>query len=353
MEVIGELRKIYGCLSDEESREIFRLKMEYLLTGDYHSIEAITNKFLPQMQTAPIYPVEKILELSGTRPIVCYGAGDNASFFADYWRGFPSGKIAAFCDQKKELQRTGFLRYKVISPEQLKAEYKDVFVVISSTIYCEEIKNNLLPMGFSSDQILTQIFPPLLSAENQYFDPSIIRFDKDGEIYVDGGSMDLSSVRNLSRLTNVKKAYAFEPNHEHFKRCEKIKADIGFDIRLYQMGLWSEKAELRFEPREDGGSQLNDDGSEIVNVCSLEDVVGTAEKVTFIKMDIEGAELEALKGCQNIIKRDRPKLAICIYHKPEDMYEIPLFIKNLVPEYRLYIRHYSNRQFETVLYAVM
>lgn len=70
-------------------------------------------------------------------------------------------------------------------------------------------------------------------------------------------------------------------------------------------------------------------------------------------MDIEGSELEALKGAVHTIQRDKPKLAICIYHKPEDMTEIPLYIKSLVPEYKLYVRHHSNCCTETVLYAVM
>ena len=85
----------------------------------------------------------------------------------------------------------------------------------------------------------------------------------------------------------------------------------------------------------------------------IDEAVDTNNRVTFIKMDIEGSELEALKGAQQTIQRDRPKLAICIYHKPEDMTDIPLYIKSLVPEYRLYVRHHSNRCSETVLYAVM
>ena len=68
---------------------------------------------------------------------------------------------------------------------------------------------------------------------------------------------------------------------------------------------------------------------------------------------IEGAELEALKGAKETIQRDKPKLAVCIYHRPEDMVEIPLYIKQLVPDYKLYIRHHSNTAGETVLYAVM
>ena len=84
----------------------------------------------------------------------------------------------------------------------------------------------------------------------------------------------------------------------------------------------------------------------IDNVCS-------GDKVTFIKMDIEGSEMEALKGAENVIKRDKPRLAICIYHKPEDLYEIPFWVKETVPEYKLYIRHHSNLQNETVLYATL
>lgn len=69
-------------------------------------------------------------------------------------------------------------------------------------------------------------------------------------------------------------------------------------------------------------------------------------------MDVEGAELETLKGAKNIICRDKPKLAVCIYHKPEDMTDLPIYIKSLVPEYKLYVRHYSEEKYETILYAI-
>lgn len=77
-----------------------------------------------------------------------------------------------------------------------------------------------------------------------------------------------------------------------------------------------------------------------------------SEKITFIKMDIEGAEYNALLGCKKIIKEQRPKLAICIYHKPEDIIQIPSLILSLNEEYIFYIRHYSTIWGETVLYAL-
>ena len=70
-------------------------------------------------------------------------------------------------------------------------------------------------------------------------------------------------------------------------------------------------------------------------------------------MDVEGAELESLKGAKEVIKRDIPKLAICIYHKPEDVITLPLYIKELVPQYKFYLRSYSNADNEMVLYAVL
>ena len=69
-------------------------------------------------------------------------------------------------------------------------------------------------------------------------------------------------------------------------------------------------------------------------------------------MDVEGAEINALKGAEKLIKKYKPKLAICIYHKMEDMWEIPGLILSYVPEYKLYLRHYSPSKDETVLYCL-
>ena len=70
-------------------------------------------------------------------------------------------------------------------------------------------------------------------------------------------------------------------------------------------------------------------------------------------MDIEGAELEALRGAKETIRKDRPRMAICIYHKPEDLYEIPGYLLSLVPEYRFKVRQYTSMSWETVLYAAV
>ena len=94
----------------------------------------------------------------------------------------------------------------------------------------------------------------------------------------------------------------------------------------------------------------NDSSAQKVEIVAIdEDII---DKVTFIKMDIEGFEFKALQGVKNHIINDRPCLAICLYHKPEDMWQIPLYINDLVDSYDFYIRHYTLYHGETVLYVV-
>ena len=91
----------------------------------------------------------------------------------------------------------------------------------------------------------------------------------------------------------------------------------------------------------------------MIKTKSIDDLVKEEglEKVDFIKMDIEGSELVALKGAKRTICQYKPNLAICIYHKIEDFYMIPKYIKQIVPEYKLYVKHHTDMEWETVLYA--
>ena len=127
------------------------------------------------------------------------------------------------------------------------------------------------------------------------------------------------------------------------------------DVVYVPCGMWKEEAELRFRADGSQGAKfVEDDAEGIIKVpVNSVDNICAGDKVTLIKMDIEGSELAALQGSVNVIKRDRPRLAICIYHKPEDLYEIPLWVKQTIPEYKLYIRHHSYEEGETVLYATL
>lgn len=96
------------------------------------------------------------------------------------------------------------------------------------------------------------------------------------------------------------------------------------------------------------GSRIQDI---VINVISIDEKLN-GNPVSVIKMDIEGSELEALKGAERTIKKFKHGLAICVYHKPEDIIEIPSKILELNPDYKLYLCHYSYVDTETVLYAI-
>jgi hypothetical protein len=74
--------------------------------------------------------------------------------------------------------------------------------------------------------------------------------------------------------------------------------------------------------------------------------------VDFIKLDVEGAELDVLKGAREVLKRDRPQLAVCIYHKKEDLFRIPLFLSGVLKNYKYRLGHYSSTFWDTVWYAI-
>ena len=84
---------------------------------------------------------------------------------------------------------------------------------------------------------------------------------------------------------------------------------------------------------------------------NIDDVIPDNEKITLIKIDAEGSEYPILRGTERIITNFKPKLAVAIYQSVEDMLFIPKYLKQLVPEYKLHVRHYSKGTAETVLYA--
>jgi FkbM family methyltransferase len=177
------------------------------------------------------------------------------------------------------------------------------------------------------------------------------------EVYIDAGAYDGGSVYRFLRFCggDYKKIYAFEPDADNLKLIAKQHDFSNENVQIIAKGAHRRADTLSFYSAA-GSSQIDGAGSETIDVAAIDDVVGD-DAVTLIKMDIEGSELDALAGAKRTIVRNKPRLAICVYHKPEDILTIPLYIKSLVPEYRFYLRHYQCYRMipnycETVLYAV-
>lgn len=117
-------------------------------------------------------------------------------------------------------------------------------------------------------------------------------------------------------------------------------------------GVWNKKDILRFQNFGSGSGCINDQGSEEIQTDTIDSILEN-NKVDFIKMDIEGSEYEALLGSYQTIQKYKPSLAISIYHKQDDFIKIPLLIKSLNSDYKLYFRQYRKLSVqETVCYAI-
>lgn len=176
----------------------------------------------------------------------------------------------------------------------------------------------------------------------------------ENEVFVDCGAYDGKSVVDFICYTKGKyqKIYAFEPDIVNYSLCHRHLADLR-NVFLSNSGLSDSEGDFWFDSRGTQSSKMVDndgDGSLIkIHATKLDSFI--SEPVSFIKMDIEGAEYSAIRGAAEIIRKYKPKLAISVYHKDEDFIQIPLLLRELVPEYKLYLRHHSTSQVDTVLYA--
>ena len=184
-----------------------------------------------------------------------------------------------------------------------------------------------------------------------YFAKDLLRLS-DCETFVDGGAFDGDTVGNFLEITKNKynKIYAFEPEADSYIALNnKFKNE--YRIKTINLGLWSKYTSLCFN-KNGVSSKITENGTEVIHVTSIDEELLKNNKIpTFIKLDIEGAELSALEGAKNTIMKYKPKIAIAIYHKNKDIWEIPLWLKKLVPEYYFFIRHHSFSLDDTVLYA--
>ncbi|MBD5551440.1 MAG: FkbM family methyltransferase [Lachnospiraceae bacterium] len=184
--------------------------------------------------------------------------------------------------------------------------------------------------------------------KNQYF-VSELQFC-DHEIIVDCGAYVGDTAKFFIKNIPGCRVIALEPDEKNIEALQKLKLE---GLEIIQAGAWSEDTSLYFLEDIGGTSTgaISDSGVSKIEAKAL-DYLLECQLATYIKMDIEGAELEALKGAEKIIKERKPKLAICLYHKPQDFFEIPIYIKRLNPDYKLFIHHHCNSISETVLYAV-
>lgn len=355
-----EQKKVYSLLEDEESRFIFKNRLLHNENDDYLYIQNIVDRCIPESfrQKHTKMDDELIHSLKSKENIWIWGAGVCCTkFLREIIIKTDIDGVKGIIDRnpaKKEV-----LGIPVCTVD--KVDFKNIDCLVISMMEDNTVQSCMdlaIAKGMDKDNIVmyrNYVYAGRVTlAEQQYFE-DFIQY-KEREVFVDAGVLDLYTSLRFAEECNKRhildyKVYAFEPDVKSYERCIAIKEQHPeIDITLVNKGLWSSDTTLHFQATGGADAKITEEGIGQIAVVSLDSYMN--EKVTFIKMDIEGAELEALKGCQNIIKKYRPKLAISVYHKKGDLVEIPIYLMNLVPDYHFYLRHYSSGFVETVLYAL-
>lgn len=169
------------------------------------------------------------------------------------------------------------------------------------------------------------------------------------KVVVDGGAYIGEIAGNMEELgLPYNKIYCFEVEDSNFKILKKNAKDR---IVCVNKGMWNTNGYVYIEPNGTATKIVDYQTEYKMNVITIDEYFKDIP-VGLIKMDIEGAETNALLGGMNVIKRDRPILAISIYHSVNDFFNLPLFLNENLENYIFYLRHHSMIFSETVLYCI-
>lgn len=360
-EMIRELENFTQKLQDEESQKIFDARFLYFINRDkdmfYEKLDRVLNKF-PREYSAGI------LERYYTRnpenikkDIVVFGGGEKGKMTIRALQ-YLKRNVRCICDNNKELVGKEFHNIPIYDFSYMSAHCKDCMVIIAVLQPRHQISiySQLIKAGFSETDIFMNYEGGIYcDIAGQYFDLEQLYENDTEEYFVDAGCFNGKTSVQCADVfgEKLKMIYAFEPAASNYKVCEEKLADIGCAYELYENATWKEKASLSFDVNEAAlyASKITNSGSLTVQADSIDNKLN-GRKATYIKLDVEGSELETLEGAIKTIVKYRPKLAISIYHKPEDIIQIPVFLEKLNLGYQYYIRQYQTRMQETILYAL-
>lgn len=348
---VDDLGVVSQFFEDDLSKEIYSARVKRCLLGGDECLDFLYD----------YYKDSRILDLEkydkATEYVVC-GAGfyGRKTIKALQHAGY---KVKCVLDNDYSLSgRTveGVEIQSFIEFISEKRNLKSTIVIIDNLRLAHLFFNELVQIGCPQNKIYMTYDNGIRTAFGKiYFDLPELKHEAN-ETFIDAGSFDGETSQSFIGWCGGKynKIYAFEPMYEGYVLSRKKLKGIK-NMELHNTALGSKKGKANFASQYGRlmGSKLGEDGDSVneVEIETIDEIV-TDDKITFIKMDIEGAELDALKGAKKTLQRDMPKLAISLYHKNEDLVEIPLWIKHNVPDYKFYLRHYSNKRWDLVLYCV-
>lgn len=181
---------------------------------------------------------------------------------------------------------------------------------------------------------------------------------KKGNHIIDGGAFIGDSAEYFFALTEGDcQLYCFEPFIGNYKIldktiCEKNRKD---KVKIYNYALGDKDTTIKVSADNDISARANKDANEItenyITQKKLDSLANEFDRIDFIKLDVEGDEKNVLLGAKDLIKKYSPRMMVSAYHKTEDLWELPLLLHKLNPEYRIYLGHQPHAAFEPEIYV--
>ena len=351
--------KVFAHLTDEISKKIFEARLKYAAEKDLGYITGLESKYRNLNSDMQVY-VEKIQK--GAH-VMIYGAGVAGHYLFGRFKGF-GVNVDCFIDQDESKGPVdGQTGIKVITEKELidnKEIYGGKTVVISYPVkpVAHEVRKRLIDeIGIDENNIIMGIFD-WRNNQGQYFDYFA---PGENEVFVDCGCFDGATCFNFAGWCGSKgfeHIYSFEADPKNYEKSKELLAPLG-KCELFPYGTSDANKKVYFASdafetsciisREEA-EKKNFEGVTEIETVALDEVLA-GKRVTFIKMDIEGAEYEALMGARKLIMENRPRMAISVYHKFEDFVTLADLVLSMHPDYRIAYRHYGFDDLETVMYV--
>ena len=197
---------------------------------------------------------------------------------------------------------------------------------------------------------------PAAAPDQTYFPEDIVRLS-DQETFIDCGAYDGDTLVKFHALTEGRYSLyvGVEPDPANFARLEAridgLRAATRGELEAREVGVGRDRLTLAFNSEGTISSAIQAGGELSIQIETLESIIGDRVP-TYVKMDIEGFELAALQGGEAILRRTLPRVAVCIYHVQDHPWALPLYLHELGPSYRLYVRRHREYLDDVICYAV-
>jgi FkbM family methyltransferase len=332
---------------DKLSRYVYGINVYTDSIIDNFQIEAIIDDYYPSQEYRGVrvigfanIPLDSLVVVAsgGRTKTVCKRLSDSGIKHIDYFGFLATSKISGLREIVfNENFRTVF--------DENRARFDQLFSLLGDKI-SKDTFEAIVAFRYSLNRLYLSDFYD--NEKNQYFE-DFLKLQSSGEVFLDIGMFDgFTTDTFIKHCPDFKGVYGFEPGKINFQKCTEKFNSIE-NIRIYNLGLSNSSCILRFSENE-SGSHFDSNGEIAVQVDRLDSL--NLSNGTFMKLDIEGGELEALEGARETILKFHPRIAVAVYHKPLDFVLIAELVLAIRADYTVFFRHYTETIYESVMFFI-